>query len=416
MPIKDTIMLVSSVLFGILFLFLVFIFLVFIISLFIKKRNKQFEPKLSIVIPAYNEEKNIGECLDSVFDSNYPMKKLEVIVVDDGSTDNSLKIMRKYKKVSVYVQNHLGKVEALNLGALNCSHDFIITIDADTILDKNCIRELIMPLHDKNVGVTTGNNEVRNKTSILAIFQSIEYHITNLLRNSFSNVFKDGVWIAGSLACYRKSAIKRVGFFKKDTLAEDIDIALELKKKGYKAVIVPAAFGQTVVPSKLHDLYKQRVRWWRGVSQAIVKNKELLSLKSTFSIIYLYLSHFWWSIYALLSLPLIIFQIFYWLPYNTQSLFSVVGYFIRWLSLLGPIYVVYKIPDFGLSVYSIFGVLSGIITAALSFIAVIRFKDKITLKNIFAIFFYFPYTIVLNIIILTSLLKHRFWQRSFYLK
>ena len=84
--------------------------------------------------------------------------------------------------------------------------------------------------------------------------------------------------------------------------------------------------------------------------------------------------------------------------------------------MVGPLYVLYKIPDFGVSVYSIFGVLSGLITTIISLAALRMFKDKIGLKNVFVIFFYFPYTIILNIIILISLLRNKFWEKSFYIK
>ena len=413
---KDIIMILSSVLFGIVFSFLAFIFVIYIISRFFKKETSSFEPKVSIVIPAYNEESNIEECINSVLNSNYPKNKLEVVVVDDGSTDNTIKILKKYKNIKDLKQNHLGKVEALNFGILNSSYGYVITLDADTIVDKNCIKEMVKPLSNKSVGATTGNNLVKNKKSILTIFQNVEYHFSNLVRNSFSTVFKNGVWISGSLACYRKAALKKIGYFKKDTMAEDIDVALELRKAGYKTVIVSSAFGVTIVPSKFKELYKQRVRWWIGTLQAIVKNKELFSIKTSPSILYLYVSHFWWSFYALLSLPLIIYQIHYWLPYNTGSMFSETSYFIRWFSLMGPLYVMYKIPDFGISIYSIFGVLSGLMTTILSIAALSMFKDRINFKNILSIFFYFPYTIVLNIIILVSLLRHRFWIRSFYIK
>ena len=416
MPMKDLIMLLSSVLFGVVFSFLIFIFVIFIISRFLKRSAKEFEPNVSIVIPAYNEEQNIKECIDSVSNSNYPKSKIEVIVVDDGSTDNTAKILKKYKKVKMLSQNHLGKVEALNFGALNSSNEFIVTLDADTTLDKNCINELVKPFLDDDVGATTGNNKVKNKKSILSAFQNIEYHFSNLIRNSFSIVFRNGVWISGSLACYRKSSLSKISNFKKDTLAEDIDIALELKKIGYKTLIVSTAFGSTIVPSGLKALYRQRVRWWIGTLQAIVKNKELFSIKSSPSILYLYISHFWWSFYAFLSLPLIIYQINYWLPYNSQSLLDIFNYLFRWFSLMGPIYVLYKIPDFGISIYSIFGVSAGIISTVISIAALKMFKDRLHLKNLFAIFFYFPYTIVLNIIILVSLLRHRFWRRSFYIK
>ena len=413
---EDPIMIFSSVLFGIVLSFLAFLFAVFVISRFIKRENVAFEPKVSVVVPAYNEGKNIGECLDAVFASNYPQNKLEVIVVDDGSNDHTLKILEKYKKARILKQNHLGKVEALNNGIINSSNEFVLTLDADTTMDKKCIMEIVKPFLDKSIGATTGNNNIKNKKSVLSMFQNIEYHFTNLMRSSFSAVFKQGAWISGSLACYRKSALKKIGYFKKDTMAEDIDIALELKKAGYKTVIVPAAFGHTIVPTRLKELYRQRVRWWVGTLQAIIKNRQLFSTKSAPSILYLYISHFWWSFYAFLSLPIIIYQIHYWLPYNTQSLFSLGSYFFRWFSLMGPIYVLYKIPNFGVSLYSIFGVLAGIIMTVISIAALKIFKDRLSFKNIFAIFFYFPYTIVLNIIILVSMLNHRFWERSFYIK
>lgn len=409
-------MLLSGVLFGILFSFLVLIFLIFIISRFFNRKNKNFEPNVSIVIPAYNEEKNIGECLKAIFSSDYPKNKIEVIVVDDGSNDNTLKTIMKYKKVKVFKQHHLGKVEALNLGALNSSHEFILTVDADTTLDRKCIKELLKPFLDKNTGATTGNNNIKNNKTLISSFQNIEYHFSNLIRNSFSTVFNNGIWFSGSLACYRKTALKKVGYFKKDTLAEDQDIALEMKKAGYKTINVSTAFGYTIVPSKIKELFKQRSRWWIGTLQSIVKNKSLFSRKASPSILFLYINQFWWSFYAFLSLPLILYQINYWLPYNSQSIFSMLSYFFKWLSLMGPIYVLYKIPDFGISIYSIFGVLSGIMTTILSIAALRMFKDKISLKNVFAIFFYFPYTIILNIIILVSLLRHRFWVKSFYIK
>jgi len=206
---------ISSVLFSILFVFLVFIFLVFVASRFFNRKNKNFKPKVSVIIPAYNEEKNIEDCLNSVLESNYPQDKIEVIVVDDGSTDNTLKILRKNKKIKVLEQDHLGKVEALNLGILESSYKFVFTVDADTIIDKNCIRELLKPFGDRKVGATTGNNHVRNHKSIIGTFQNVEYHFSNLMRNSFSKVFNNGIWFSGSLACYRKSVLEKNKLFQK---------------------------------------------------------------------------------------------------------------------------------------------------------------------------------------------------------
>ena len=413
---KDAIMLLSSVLFCVLFSFLLFIFSVFIISRFFKRSYADFEPKISIIVPTFNEEKNIEDCLDSIYDSDYSKNKLELFVVDDGSTDNTLNVIKRYKKVNVLKQKHMGKVEALNLGSRNASHPFILTVDADTTLNKGCIRELVKPFSDEMIGATTGNNNVRNKKTMISSFQNVEYHFSNLIRDSFSTVFKNGIWFSGSLACYRKSALQKINYFKKDTLAEDQDVALELKKSGYKTINASTAVGYTIVPTKVKELYKQRSRWWIGTLQSIVKNRKLFSIKSSPSLLFLCINQFWWSFYAFLSLPLILYQVNYWLPYNSQDLYSLSAYMFKWFSLLGPMYVLYHIPDFGISIYSIFGVLSGAITTVLSIAALRQFKDRIGLKNIIAIFFYFPYTIVLNIIILISLLNHRFWEKSFYIK
>src|SRR3989344_3699237 len=413
---KEAIMLFSSVLFGILFFFLLFIFSIFIVSRFIKRKYPNFEPNVSVVVPAYNEQANIKECIDSIYSLDYPKNKIEVIVVDDGSTDKTLEIATKYRKVRILTQNHLGKVEALNLGCAKAKYGFVLTIDADTAIDRKLLREMIAPFSNKTIGATTGNNNVKNNKSMISAFQNVEYHFSNLIRNSFSTVFNNGIWFSGSLACYRKSSLKKIKYFKKDTMAEDQDVSLELRKSGYISLNVPNAFGHTIVPSSIKSLYKQRKRWWIGTLQSIVKNKSLFSSKSSPSILFLYINQFWWSFYAFLSLPLIIYQINYWLPYNSQNIISMSKYFFNWFSLMGPIYVIYRIPEFGISIYSIFGVLSGIMTTILSIAALKMFNDRVSLKNVLAIFFYFPYTIVLNIIILVSLLRNRFWEESYYIK
>lgn len=413
---KDLIMTLCGILFMILFAFLTFVFVVFLVSRFKKKEYSHFQPKVSIIIPTYNEEKNIKACLDSIQDSNYPKEKIQTIVVDDGSKDNTISIVKQFKQVKLLKQNHQGKSEALNLGTKNAKHGFILTIDADTTIDNNCIKEIVKPLADKKVGATTGVSTVKNNKNIIGLFQNIEYHYNNLIRHSFTKMFNNGIWFFGALACYRKSTLKKISFFKKDTLTEDMDTSLEIKKAGYTTINVHNAIGCTIAPTTLKELYHQRARWWIGVLQSLVKNKKLFSYKSSPAILFLFINQFWWTFYSFLSLPAIAYQVNYWLPYNTGSFLALSGYLFRWFSLLGPIYVIYKIPVWGISYYSFFGVLSGIISAFLIIAAIKIFKDKLHLKNIFAIFFYFPYTIVLNIIILISLLRFRFWKNKFFIR
>jgi len=391
---SDVIMVICGIVFLILFTFLLFIFTVFLISRFKKEPFTEiFQPELSIVIPVYNEEEHIKKCLDSIQETDYPKSKYEIILVDDGSTDRTKEIIKCYENVKLLKQNHLGKVEALNLGIKNSSHDFVITVQ---------------PFSDKTVGAATGNSKVINKDTMLGSFQNIEYHFNNMIRHSFSTVFRNGIWFFGALACYRKNALEEVGLFKKDTMSEDIDISLELKRKGYRIINVASAGGSTFVPKTLKELYSQRSRWWTGVLQALFKNKNMFSLKACPSVTFLFVNHMWWTFYAFLSFPIIGYQVNYWLPYNSDSFVNLFSYLFRWFSFSGPLYVIYKIPEWGLSFYSFFGVLSGLISTAMILSAMKIFKDKLTLKNMVAIFFYFPYTIILNTFIIISVLTFKF--------
>jgi hypothetical protein len=157
------------------------------------------------------------------------------------------------------------------------------------------------------------------------------------------------------------------------------------------------------------------MRWWIGALQTLKKNKSLFSRKSSPSIIFLFVSQYWWSFYAFISFFLIAYQVYYWLPYNTDTYWSLFMYLFRWFSLAGPIYVIYKIPVWGISIYNIFGVLSGILSVALIVKSVYMFKDRLTIKNILGIFFYFPYTIILNMVIIISLIKITFLNKRYFI-
>lgn len=405
--------------FFILFAFLIVISISVVISLFKKEHYPDYEPCVSIVIPCYNEEKNIIGCLDSVYTFDYPKEKTEVIVVDDGSTDKTPEILKEYQKkhnnLSIVHGKHEGKSSSLNLGVKKAKFDFILTVDADTIVEKESLKKLMRPFLDKSVGATNGSCVAKNSNSIIAVFQKLEYHYNNLVRRSFSVLFKNGIWFFGAFACYRKSVLEKIGYFKKDTMTEDMDTAMEIYSAGYRTINVHDALGHTIVPSSMKHFFKQRMRWWIGALQTLKKNKTLFSRKSSPSIIFLFISQYWWSFYAFISFFLIAYQVYYWLPYNTDSLMALFMYLFRWFSLAGPFYVLYKIPVWGVSWYNIFGVLSGVISVVLIVKSVYMFKDKLSIKNILGIFFYFPYTIILNTVIIVSLIKIIFLNKSYFI-
>lgn len=412
----DVIMFIASILFFILFAFLGFIFIVYVLSLLIRRDFPHYEPYVSVVIPAYNEERNIGSCLERVLASDYPGRKMEVIVVDDGSTDRTARIVRGFRDVKLIRGAHEGKAPALTLGAKKAKHDIIFTVDADTLIEKQCIREIVRPLALPSIGATTGISTVRNKNGPLGLFQNIEYHYNNLIRSSFSIVFNNGIWFFGAISCYRRDVLEKADYFKTDTLTEDMDIALELNSLGYRTYNVQLARGSTLTPATLTAFYHQRSRWWMGVLQGLVKNRRLFHPRASLPVLFLYVNQFWWSFYSIFSLPIIIYQVNYWLPYNTETFSQLFGYLFRWFTLSGPFYVIYKIPEWGLSTYSAFGVLAGILSAIMIVGSWVRFKDRVSVRNAIGLFFYFPYTIVLNMVTFISLLHFRRRKVKFFLR
>src|SRR3989338_451843 len=187
----DVIMLFVSFVFLVLFAFLLFVFIVFLLSRFMSKEYPDYEPEVSIVVPAYNEEKNISDCINSIRNLHYPKSKIDIIVVDDGSTDKTKSIVAGFDDVKLIEQNHEGKAEALNAGAKNARHDLVITIDADSVLDRESIRELVKPLQDPTIAASSGSCKVRNIKNLLTIFQNVEYLYNNIIKNSFTNVFRE---------------------------------------------------------------------------------------------------------------------------------------------------------------------------------------------------------------------------------
>ncbi len=412
----ELIMLSSGILLCFMFIFLLLTNSMIVFSWFVKKNNIQFEPKVSIVIPAYNEEKNIKDCLNSIFNSNYPKEKLEIIVVDDGSTDKTAIKAKKFSAIKIIHGNHCGKSEALNLGFKHASSEFIISLDADTVLEKDCIKNIVMPMANKSVGAISGATKVKNKHSILGAFQNIEYFYNNIVRHSFSVLFGHTIWFHGAIACYRKSALKKAGYLKTDTLAEDLDISMAMYRKGYSTLSINSACAHTIAPQNLGNFIKQRSRWSAGVLQALNKHKDLLHPKSSPALLFTFVNQMWWSLFAFISFPMFLLQIIYWLPSNSADFMSFGLYFLRWFSLLGPFYVVYNLPQWGFSIYNFFGVMSGLLTALFMIIALGIFKEKVLFKNALVLFFYFPYTILLNASVILSVFRYKFYKQSFFIR
>ena len=252
----------------------------------------------------------------------------------------------------------------------------------------------------------------------------------------FSRVFNDSIWFYGAMSCYRKDILENIGFIHSDILAEDMDVAIRLQNKGYNIVHVYDAYSTTVVPETFKGFFKQRIRWWSGVLQSMRKNssssfknisREIHSKKnktgektkskvSPVPLIFVYISQWWWSIFAIISFPMFTIQVLYWLPYNLATFMDTFMYLFRWFSVFGPVYSIYMIPQWGINFFSIFGILSGLISVTFIIVSMTIFKEPIRFREVLAITFYFPYTILLNMIILVGVVKYLFFRSTAFIK
>ncbi len=234
------------------------------------------KPLVTVIAPAYNEEKAIGKTIDALLKLSYPNK--EIIIVDDGSTDKTLETAKTYARndyTKILTKPNGGKWDALNTGIKAAKGEYIVCIDADTLLASDAIQHLTKHFSDPNIAAVAGNVKVANRQGLLAKLQALEYVVgINLHRRSEANLQNVTV-VPGPIGAFRISVLKEVGLFEGDTYAEDADITLKILKAGYKTVYEPQAIGYTEAPTTMTSLAKQRYRWYRGSFQALNKHKDM---------------------------------------------------------------------------------------------------------------------------------------------
>jgi len=238
-----------------------------------------YHPPLSIIVAAYNEAKVIQATLRSVVDTDYP-GVIEVVVIDDGSTDQTAAEVRKSvfvdHRIRLIEQTNGGKASALRTGLKDSKYDILVFLDADTHFDRSTLTQLVQPLIDPRVGAVSGHAKVGNLRTFIARCQSLEYICGfNLERRAYAEW--NCITVApGAVSALRREAIEAVGGFSTDTLAEDTDLTLSLHKKGYRIDYAPYAVGWTEAPESYSTLAKQRFRWAFGTLQCLWKHRDLV--------------------------------------------------------------------------------------------------------------------------------------------
>jgi cellulose synthase/poly-beta-1,6-N-acetylglucosamine synthase-like glycosyltransferase len=230
-----------------------------------KPQGTDWQPIVSVVVPAYNESKYLRECLDSVLAVDYPKEKMDIIVVDDGSTDDTLEIAKEYEKkgMRVFTKENGGKGAALNFGLEKAKGELVATMDADSYLTKDTIKELIPFFVEKDVMAVTPSVKIREGGSWMKELQRVEYLMILFSRKLLS--FIDSVPVTpGPFSIFRTKVFDEVGNFDEQNLVEDQEIALRIQSHHYKIRSSMTAGVYTEPPDNLKDLLRQRVRWQRG--------------------------------------------------------------------------------------------------------------------------------------------------------
>ncbi len=234
------------------------------------------QPKVSIIVPAYNEEINAVKTVTNLLGTDYP--NYDVIFVDDGSKDDTFSLVSAAfgndPRVRVLTKPNGGKASALNYGISQSDAEYVVCIDADTQLKTDAVAQLMTHFVDENTAAVAGNVKVGNEKGLITGWQSIEYTTSqNFDRRAF-DLLNCITVVPGAIGVFRKDAIIEAGGLTSDTLAEDCDITIRILKLGYRVRYSPKAIAITEAPETMNMFMKQRFRWSFGIMQSFWKNRD----------------------------------------------------------------------------------------------------------------------------------------------
>lgn len=252
-----------------------------------EKRKSHFEdtvfvPPLSVIIAAYNEERVIGSTIQHLLASQYE-GVLELIIIDDGSQDQTAEVVQEWiansslknRTIILMHQANSGKAMALNHAIEAASHEFIVTLDGDTMVTPQALATLVIPFQDPLVGAISGHIRVGNSLHWLGRFQQIEYEFAFEINRRAQDFLHCITVVPGALSAFRRSALLEAGLLKTETLAEDTDLTLQLHRLGWEVTYAPCALADTEAPATIKALLSQRFRWAFGTLQCLWKHRSL---------------------------------------------------------------------------------------------------------------------------------------------
>ena len=235
-------------------------------------------PKVSVVIPAYNEESTIAKTLRSIIRTRYP--DFEVLVVDDGSKDKTLSIAKRFagQKVKVLHKKNGGKASALNFGIRRAKGKIIFTMDADTTVDPGSMKKMVRFFKDPEVMSVTPAMVTEHPRTIVQRVQYTEYAMGLFLRKAFAAL--RSIYIApGAFSAYRKAFFDKYGLYDEHNITEDLEMGLRIQYLGFHTENCPEAPAYTAAPATFRELLLQRRRWYVGQVENLIRYRKIISRK-----------------------------------------------------------------------------------------------------------------------------------------
>lgn len=237
-----------------------------------------YTPKVSIIVPAYNEELTVTRTIENLLKSDYPM--FDIVFVDDGSKDQTFANVKaafsNRNNVQILTKTNGGKASALNYGISQADGDILVCIDADTLLLPDAISKMVPYFVDEAVGAVAGNVQVGNTVNLLTQWQKMEYTTSQNFERRALDTVNAILVVPGAIGAFRKSALDQIKGFTTDTLAEDCDLTVRLHRAGFKVRSCNEAISLTEAPETLKMFMKQRFRWTFGMMQTFWKHRDLL--------------------------------------------------------------------------------------------------------------------------------------------
>ncbi|HWU02731.1 MAG TPA: glycosyltransferase, partial [Novosphingobium sp.] len=237
-----------------------------------------FRPKVTVIIPCFNEEKVIESSVKRILESSYPY--LDVIVADDGSKDaTSAIVAAKYgdnPRVRLMTMENGGKAKALNRALGEARGEIIVALDADTQFEKETVTRLVRWFIDPRIGAVAGNAKVGNRVNLVTRWQAVEYTTAQNIERKALTRFDAIMVVPGAVGAWRRQALEEVGGYPEDTLAEDQDLTIAIQRKKWKIGYDEQAVAWTEAPETFRALSKQRFRWSYGTLQCVWKHRKIV--------------------------------------------------------------------------------------------------------------------------------------------